>query len=228
MRRFTDYKVLIVDDHIETLDSMKEYLEIEFAKVYSATNVKDALEIVLKEKPDIIFTDIKMPDEDGFSLIQIISEKNLNIPIVIISAYDNKENLLKAIKLDIIDYIVKPLNSKKLQETINLCFQKLKNLHKDIKLPNGFIWKPKESLLYKDGELIKLTESEKKLLDLLIRNMDIPIKSMDIFFHLWGEDYKEYNDKSIRNIVYKLRKKLKNENIIENIYGSKYVIRSYQ
>ena len=226
MRNFKSYTAIIVDDHIETLESMKEYLEIEFAKVYSATNAKDALSIILEERPDIIFTDVKMPGEDGFTLIEKIASYSLNIPAVIISAYDDKENLLKAIKLDIVDYIVKPLNSKKLQDTINICFKKLDSLRKDIELPNGYVWKIKESLLFKDGELIQLTESETKLLDLLIRNIDIPVRSIDIFYHLWDNEYKEYNDKSIRNIIYKLRKKLKTDNFIENIYGSKYMIRS--
>jgi len=223
MKKFTNYSALVVDDHIETLESMQEYLEIEFSKVFSTTNAKDALMILYKENPDIIFTDIKMPEEDGFSLIEKISNEKIDIPVVIISAYDNKENLLKAIKLNVVDYIVKPLNSVKLKETMNLCLDKL---HNEVKLGNDYIWKKDKALLYKNNQILKLTDSETKLLDLLVRNLDTPVKSTEIFDYIWADENKEYNNKSLRNIIYKIRKKLKNDNFIENIYGSKYMIRS--
>ena len=79
---------------------------------------KMPLDIITKQKPDIIFTDIEMPEEDGFSLICQLDKMELQIPVIVISAYDDKEKLLKAIKLGIMDYLIKPLDSKKLKEAM--------------------------------------------------------------------------------------------------------------
>ncbi len=226
MNRFQNYSVLVVDDDAESLESMSEYLDFEFSTVYRAQSAKDALDIIIEKKPDVIFTDIQMPEEDGFSLIWQLDKMGIKIPVIVISAYDDKEKLLKAIKLGIVDYLIKPLNSKKLKEAMRVCYEKLKLPKKEILLEGNFLWNQDQSLLTKHGKLINLTKSETKLLGILIENLNKPMDSIDLFYHLWDYEEKEYNPKNIRNIVYKLRKKLDCEGLIENIYGGRYMISS--
>ncbi|MFK5881634.1 MAG: response regulator [Sulfurospirillum sp.] len=224
MNRFQSYSVLMVDDDMESLECMGEYLDLEFSTVYRAVSVKDAFTLIMQKKPDIIFTDIYMPENDGFSLVEQLYARRIKIPVIIISAYDDKEKLLKAIKLGIVDYLIKPLDSKKLKDAMRLCYEKLKLAEKEILLDENLLWNQEKSLLMKNSRPIKLTESETKLLQILIKNINVPMKNIDIFYYLWNYEQKEYNSKNIRNIIYKLRKKLDCDSLIKNIYGGKYMI----
>ncbi len=226
MNRFQSYSALVVDDDIESLECMSEYLNLEFSTVYRAVGAKEALGIILQKKPDIIFTDIQMPKNDGFSLVEKLFVNGIKTPVIIISAYDDKDKLLKAIKLGIMDYLVKPLDSKKLKDAMKLCYEKLKLSEKEILLEGNFLWNLEKSLLIKNKKALKLTQSEVKLLQILIKNIDIPIKDVDLFYYLWDYEQKEYSSKKLRNIIYKLRKKLNCDGLIENIYGGRYMINS--
>ncbi len=226
MNRFQSYSALVVDDDIESLECMSEYLNLEFSTVYRAVSAEEAFGVILQKKPDIIFTDIQMPKNDGFSLVEKLFANGIKTPVIIISAYDDKDKLLKAIKLGIMDYLVKPLDSKKLKDTMKLCYKKLKLSEKEILLEGNFLWNLEKSLLIKNKKAVKLTQSEVKLLQILIKNIDIPIKDVDLFYYLWDYEQKEYSSKKLRNIIYKLRKKLNCDGLIENIYGGKYMINS--
>ncbi len=226
MDRFKNRSVLVVDDDIESLECMCEYLDIEFSLVYRATNAKDALEIVISKKPDIIFTDILMPGIDGFSLIEQINSIDSKIPVVVISAYDDKEKLFRAIKTDIVDYLIKPLTSLKLKETMRLCSKRFEKNGRKILLKDNFVWDGEKSLLSRSGKILKLTKSETRIMETLTKNIDSPVNSIDLFYSLCDFESREFNSKNIRNVIYKIRKKLKNKDLIENIYGSKYMIRS--
>ena len=226
MNRFQSYSALVVDDDIESLECMSEYLNLEFSTVYRAVSAEEAFGVILQKKPDIIFTDIQMPKNDGFSLVEKLFTNGIKTPVIIISAYDDKDKLLKAIKLGIMDYLVKPLDSRKLKDTMKLCYEKLKLSEKEILLEGNFLWNLEKSLLIKNKKAVKLTQSEVKLLQILIKNVDIPMKDVDLFYYIWDYEQKEYSSKKLRNIIYKLRKKLNCDGLIENMYGGKYMINS--
>jgi DNA-binding response OmpR family regulator len=226
MKRLRKYTALVVDDDLESLDGMVDYFSLFFAKIYKSSNAKDALELMNLKKPNIIFTDVQMPKIDGFSFISKIKDQGNNTPIVIISAYDDKEKLLKAIKLDIVDYLIKPLASQKLKNSLNLCIKKLEVSKGIVRLGDGLFWDKETNVLLSQDKPIKLTPSEIKLLKILIESVNIPVDGEDIFYYMWGDTQKAYNPKNVRNIIYSLRKKLESFDLIQNIYGSKYVIRA--
>jgi DNA-binding response OmpR family regulator len=225
MKRLKKYTALVVDDDLESLDGMVDYFTLLFAKIYKSSNAKDALDLVNSKKPNIIFTDIEMPETDGFSFISTIKNQEKSIPIVIISAYDDKEKLLKAIKLDIVDYLIKPLTSEKLKNSLNLCIKKLEISKNTICLDNGLFWEKETNILLNQNQHIKLTPSEIKILNILLEHPNTPIDGEEIFYYIWRDTTKEYNPKNIRNIIYGLRKKLNSTDIIQNIYGNKYMIK---
>jgi len=224
MKREKRYTALIVDDDLESLISMSQYLNIVFKTVYKAQNAQEALDVLQHSRPDIVFTDIQMPDIDGFSLIEQIRENDLKTPIVIISAYDDKEYLLKAIKLDIIDYIIKPLTSTKLKNTMHLAIKKLYSLDPEVVLGKNLILNKSRFNLFRDGKVVHLTLNEAKLLKVLSNNTNRTLDSTFLFDSLWSESNKEYSAKSIRILISKLRKKLLPSDLIKNIYGGKYML----
>jgi len=224
MKRLRKYTALVVDDELESLEAMADYLGVLFSVIYKTTNAQEAMEIFESKKPSIVFTDVEMPKTNGFSLISKIKEKSENTPVVIISAYDDKEKLLRAIKLDIVDYLIKPLTSQKLKNSMNLCIKKLEDIKGIICLDDGLFWDKETNNLIDKNKPVNLTPSEVKLLKILVSHTNSPVEGEDIFYYMWNDTQKEYNPKNVRNIIYGLRKKLKSYDLIQNIYGNKYMI----
>lgn len=101
---------MIVDDEIFVrigLRSMIDWESIGFQIVGEAGNGEAAFEKFLALKPDLVFTDIKMPKKDGFWLIDKMKEVNPNIEIIVLSAYDDFHYVRKALKLQVSDYLLK-------------------------------------------------------------------------------------------------------------------------
>jgi DNA-binding response OmpR family regulator len=85
-------KILIVDDDLTILRFYKEELEEEEYEVVTASTGKDALEMFEKENPDIVTLDILIPDIDGISLLRKMKEQRPDIPIIMSTAYDYKDD----------------------------------------------------------------------------------------------------------------------------------------
>lgn len=115
------YKLMLVDDEEEERKGILNKIEWEkygFEVVGEAANGMDALEIADKVMIDVVITDIRMPFMDGLTLCQRLREKYPNIKIIILTGYDQFEYARKAIKLDVVEYVLKPISSKELIEVL--------------------------------------------------------------------------------------------------------------
>ncbi|WP_130860250.1 response regulator transcription factor [Gracilibacillus phocaeensis] len=107
------YGMVIIDDEEIVIDGLTSVVDWEEHKINilgTATNGLHGLEIILQRKPDIVLTDIRMPGLDGFQLIEQVREELPNTIFVIISGHAEFNYAKSAIKLDVIDYLVKPVN----------------------------------------------------------------------------------------------------------------------
>lgn len=120
-----DAKLLYVEDDAMTREIMQEILQEYFLEVIIAENGKDGLQKFKNNQVDIIFTDISMPQMDGIEMVQEIRKINDDIPIVILSAFNEVKYLFNSIKLSVCDYLLKPLNSDALNELLQKCQKKL-------------------------------------------------------------------------------------------------------
>ena len=101
--------ILYIEDNISVQKQTTKMLESFFNKIYLANNGKEALELFEKENLyNLVITDIEMPLLDGISFIEAIRKYNKKIPIIVLSAHDNKNYFLKTIKAGIDGYILKP------------------------------------------------------------------------------------------------------------------------
>jgi CheY-like chemotaxis protein len=115
-------KLLIIDDSTVNNILLQNILEDQGYYVRTALNGKEALEEIDKFSPDLIFLDLMMPEISGFQLLEEFQEKNIAIPVVIISAFNKDEYKEKAKQLGAKDYLLKPVNSRQLISVVqDLC-----------------------------------------------------------------------------------------------------------
>jgi YesN/AraC family two-component response regulator len=113
--------ILIVDDEQQLRSLIKSLLprELNLRVIGEATNGADGLEKCLKYKPDIVITDIRMPEMDGLSLTQKLAAAMPNVKILIVSGYDEFEYAQKAIQYGAVGYLLKPVEQKELLEVLH-------------------------------------------------------------------------------------------------------------
>jgi len=111
-------RILVVDDEAEIRRSVRMILEYEGHDVQEASSGPEALALVQREAPDLVFLDIKMPGMDGLEVLQKMRELNDALPIVIISGHATVSTAVEATKLGAFDFIEKPLSSERVLVTI--------------------------------------------------------------------------------------------------------------
>ena len=105
------YKVLLVDDERLELNTLKNYVDwtkLGIGTVYTANNGLQALETAEFKKPDIVFTDIRMPVMDGIEFARQLREKDKRVKIIFLTGYDEMDFIRQAFRLSATDYILKP------------------------------------------------------------------------------------------------------------------------
>ena len=102
-------KVLIVDDEIDSLELMQELFENKGYISETATNGVEAINKIKLQEPDIVLTDIRMPEMDGMQLLNFLIKEHPNIPVIMITAHGTVEAAVEAMRLGAKDYILKPI-----------------------------------------------------------------------------------------------------------------------
>ncbi|SKB52729.1 LytR/AlgR family response regulator transcription factor [Maribacter arcticus] len=199
-------QAVIVDDEIKALQSLTWELtnfSDEINVIASFTNPHDALEYLEKNTPDCLFLDIEMPTMDGFQFIQKLTNKNF--PVVITTAYN--QYALKAIKNEALDYLLKPIDTDDLENTIakikkfnnkNFSVEKLemamlnfnsRSIHKRITLNTDgkLLFLESDEILYAESDgnysTIFLTDGQKIVLTKKLKEVNELLPS-DSFFRI--------------------------------------------
>ncbi len=103
-------KVLIVDDDLDALEMMQDLFESKGYKSMTAINGIDALTKIKDQEPDIILSDIRMPEMDGMALLRVLTKEYAHIPVLMITAHGTIKTAVEAMKVGAKDYILKPLS----------------------------------------------------------------------------------------------------------------------
>lgn len=223
-----NFSILIVEDEFYNRKNMIEYFHLYYTNIFEAENGLEAYEIYQKKQPNLIITDINMPKMDGLELTEKIREQDDSTPIVIISAYSDQNKLLRAVKLKLVDYLIKPITRESLKallHKIKVQSETIPNKQsgRDIILGEGFVFQEDSKTLLHNSRRIKLTKSQAAALDLLVKFRNKIVSPVDIFYYVQDDYTLEYSDKSIRNLILRIRK-IFPETMIENIYGQGYML----
>lgn len=215
-------KIFLLEDDLELNKIITKSLEEQGFFVDSFFEGYTAVDKVLHNKYDIYILDINVPGFDGHQILEIIKKENSSLPVLIISAALDIDNIKKAYDLGCNDYLKKPFE---LEELLLHMKYLIKTTYKNdidhdiIDLNYGFTFCLKNQTLSKYNHEITLTHKEKLFLTLFIQNINNTITINMIHEYVW--DGKEVELVSIRSILHKLQKKLKNGMIL-NIRGVGY------
>jgi DNA-binding NtrC family response regulator len=114
-----DFNILYLEDDENLLKHTHDVLEDFVHNIYAVKTSKEALDVLLNKKVDVIISDILLENENGIDFLKHIREKNIHIPTILTTAHTDTKYLLDAIKLKVENYIVKPINIKELLNTLH-------------------------------------------------------------------------------------------------------------
>ena len=220
------YTLLYAEDESNVRKSYIRYLEENYNLLtYEANDGIEALELYKKHRPEILITDITMPNMDGLTLIKKIREYSYDTKVIVLTAHSEQEMMILALDMYVVNYLIKPINRKRLRDVVDIAIKTLLPIEKIsnsfIRLSSDIKWCTANSELYINDEEVKLTHAESALIDILCKNKNNKIDSATIFLHIWDDPDKEFSADAIRTLVKKVRQQLP-ENILENIYGGYY------
>lgn len=223
-KTFANFKLLYIEDDTGVREVNLRFLNRLFHIVYSASNGMEGLEIYKQYQPDIIITDLKMPVMDGISMVKKIRENDNETKIIITTAFTDESHLIDAVELNIVRYIVKPLNQRNLMPALEKAINEIGKIKKLTLSKDMYLNVQKNTLIIKDQEY-HLTKKEFLFLKLLANNTNRTVSYQEIELYVWNEE--SMSLRSLRTMVGSLRKKFFLEDNIKNVSGFGYILGSY-
>jgi two-component system, OmpR family, response regulator VanR len=221
-----NFTVLYVEDDNIVRKNAVEYLSRIAKEVIQAKDGKEAITLYKTYKPDIIITDINMPRLNGIDMASYIRGEDKNVQIIIATAHSDTDYLLRAVELQLVKYIIKPITKEKLIEALEKSIDLIKDKSKfNLNLSKDCIYNAYDKTISQNSHLIKLTKNETLFLDLLAHHHTRVVKYEEIENAIWA--YDGMSQDAIRSLVRGIRKKVP-ENSIKNISGIGYKLNIFQ
>lgn len=186
--------IFVVDDDREIVTAITKNLEAEGYVVFQAYDGLQALEVMTRETIHLVLLDIMMPNLDGLSATMKIREKK-NIPIILLSAKSEDSDKVLGLTMGADDYITKPFSPAELMARVRSQLRRYMQLgdysgSRDAEqiFVGGLLLDLGSKLLYVDGDPVKLTATEYKILKLLMENPGRVFSAEEIYERVWEED----------------------------------------
>jgi len=209
-------KILIVDDDPDLLALVGFALSQSGFVVVKATNVPTALKVFAEEAPDLAILDINLPGGSGFDICAEI-RKQSRIPVMMLTARGEEEDLVRALDLGADDYLTKPFSPRTLLARVRALLRRA-GLETGGELSAGTLRLDLESLVLHlgDAEPVKLTKLETRLLQILIANAGHVVATERLLTHVWG--HRGSGDRQLlKQLVHRLRHKIEEDPAVPKV-----------
>ena len=198
------FNILVVDDDVNTNKLMSAVLKSDNYTVYSAKNGFEALEILQNKSVDIIVLDIMMPEMDGYELTKILREKGSEIPILMVTAKQMREDLKQGFIVGIDDYMTKPVDEEEMLLRIKALLRRSKIVSEQkLTVGNVVLDYNNLSVIY-NGQNIILPKKEFLVLFKLLSYPDKIFTREELMEDIWGPD-SESDDHTLNVHINRLR-----------------------
>ena len=214
-------KIVLVEDEPRLAQLLKEGIGDYFERFDIAYDGIEGLQRVRSEKPDVVITDITMPRMNGLELAGAIKKEFPSIPVVILSAYSDKEKLLGAIDMGVVKYFIKPFDP---EELLTYLCTLAKTIKKSSLIPlrPPFSYDLQSEQLFKRGVLVHLSRRESRFIAQLLHSPNHYLSNEAIKERLWEGE--EVSDERLRTFIRRVRQK-SDKALIENVSGQGYVLK---
>lgn len=228
------YNVLIVEDEKEICDGIEIYLKNQGYNVFKASNGIEGLEIIENQIIHLAIVDIMMPKMDGTTMVMKLRE-NYEFPVIMLTAKSEEMDKIMGLNIGADDYVTKPFNPMELLARVN---SQLRRYAKYLSVVNNFEEKENSFIIgglelntetkevTVDGELVKLTPIEFRILHLLMKNPGRVFPAEEIYEKVWNEE--AINTETVMVHVRKIREKIeidtKNPKYLKVVWGVGYKI----
>ena len=222
------YKILVVDDEVNLVNTVRDYLQDSGYEVVTASNGRDALFSNRHEKPDLIILDLMMPQMDGWEASRLI-RKESSVPIIMLTARVEDADKVAGLEMGADDYLTKPFNPRELVARVRAV---LRRVHGDMGSSEPERYRVGELMLDRSsyeatltGESLDLTRSEFDLLAVLMAQPGRVFTRMELLEEIQGEAYAAYErtiDVHVKNLRAKIEDDPQNPRYIETVYGVGY------
>ena len=222
--------VLVVDDDREIVESIAIFLQADGYLVRKAYNGLEALDIVMTENVHLIILDIMMPELDGIKTLLKVRESK-NLPIILLSAKSEDADKILGLTAGADDYITKPFNPSELVARVKSQLRRYTQLGamqiKETQIViRGLVLDTESKSVTVDGEAVRLTPLEYKILELLCRHPGRVFSTEEIYRQMWNDDI--VSDNAIAVHVRHIREKIeinpKEPRYLKVVWGVGYKI----
>ncbi|EAK5226518.1 response regulator transcription factor [Campylobacter jejuni] len=213
--------ILVVEDEIKTRESLINVLSERFSKVIGAQNGDEGLKKFKKFKPDLVITDIAMPIMDGLDMAREIKEISDDVPIVVLSAYSEKERLLRSNDIGIDKYLIKPIDIEELFKVLDCLVGEKIEANMLVKISEEYQFNKTKRTLIHNGKEIVLTKKELAFISLLLKQPGVLVLHEDIKKNVWIGEH--VSDTAVRTFIKRVRDKV-GEDFIKNVPSLGYKI----
>ena len=220
-------KVLIVDDDQAVLTMLNKVIRSNGIEADSVTSGEAALKKIGEQSYDLILLDVNMHGMDGFTVLKVIRERGIKVPVIVVSGRKEDYDALYGLEIGADDYVTKPFNPVTLGAKVKALIRRSKDYlpgSSSIIQAYPFSYNTSTLRLYKNGVEIPLTSKENAMMKLFIDNVN-HIFSKDMLYDLlWGEAIIDEN--AVMVYVNRLRQKIEddpgNPKYLQNIRGLGY------
>lgn len=202
-------KILIIDDDEDLTQMLVGRLSYRGYEMYAANNGRDGLRLAYRYHPDLVILDLMMPEMDGFEVCGRLRDLS-DVPILILSAKDADDDVIKGFQLGADDYISKPFRVWELESRLIAIMKRTKSTEEKV-YDDGVLQVNllKQQVSLRDDP-VHLTPTEFRLLGMLLKRRDTVVEREELLGEVWGDGYQDAKE-NLAVYIHYLRRKLRNK-----------------